>query len=187
MNLRRHMPAKFFFLNQLKGEIMNKKNYEKLQSYFSRHKKTGRLLQGVNLAATMPAFVMYPLLLVYLLRRKDPGFKTSLLIPASTFFLVSVFRNAVNRKRPYEAYQIPPLINKEKKGHSFPSRHVFSSFLIAVLWLPVVPAAGIFLLLISILVALVRVLGGVHYISDVLAGALVGCLSGLAANFIRKI
>lgn len=166
---------------------MNKKNYEKLHWYFSCHRGAGRMLQGVNLATTLPAFVMYPLLLIRLLRRKDPGFRDNLFIPASAFFLVSVFRKMVNRKRPYEAYGIPSLISKEKKGQSFPSRHVFCSFLIAVLWLPLVPAAGVFLLLDSILVALVRVVGGVHYISDVFVGALAGILSGLAAILNRKI
>ena len=164
---------------------MNKKNYMRLHEYFSRHKRAARLLKGLNVAATLPAFIMYPLLLIRLFRKKDSGLGVSLLIPASSFILVSVFRKAVNRKRPYESYGIPSLITKEKKGQSFPSRHVFSSFLIAVLWLPVVPAAGIFLLLVSIFVALVRVIGGVHYVSDVVVGAVVGVLSGLI-SFLAK-
>ena len=158
---------------------MNKDNYQRLHMYFSRHKRAARLLQGLNVAATLPAFLLYPMLLVRLFRKKDPGLGASLLIPASSFILVSAFRRIVNRKRPYETYGIPPLITKEKLGQSFPSRHVFSSFLIAVLWLPVVPAAGIFLLLVSIFVAFLRVIGGVHYVSDVVVGALVGILSGL--------
>ena len=164
---------------------MNKKNYMRLHEYFSCHKRAARLLQGLNVAATLPAFIMYPLLLIHLFRKKDSGLGASLFIPASSFILVSVFRKAVNRKRPYESYGIPSLITKEKKGQSFPSRHVFSSFLIAVLWLPVIPAAGIFLLLVSIFVALIRVIGGVHFVSDVVVGALVGVLSGLISFQIK--
>jgi membrane-associated phospholipid phosphatase len=56
---------------------------------------------------------------------------------------------------------------------------VFSSALIAVAWMPVsVPVAAV-LLVISAAAALIRVLGGVHYPSDVIAGFAAGVLAGI--------
>ena len=166
---------------------MNKKNYQKLYHFFSRHSTAGLWLKRLNILTTLPAFVLYPLLLVRLFMKKDRGFISYLTVPGIAFLSVSVFRRIINRKRPYETYGIPSLISKDKTGHSFPSRHVFSSFLIAVLWIPVHFGTGVSLMATSIVVALVRVLGGVHYISDVLVGAIAGILSGFISILIRKI
>ena len=99
-------------------------------------------------------------------------------IPALCFLAVTIFRKVVNKKRPYEKLPIQSLIKKEKKGQSFPSRHVFSIFLIATLWFYFWKPIGIFLLIAGIFLAIVRVIGGVHFISDVCAGAFLGIIAG---------
>ena len=73
---------------------------------------------------------------------------------------------------------------KETKGKSFPSRHVFSIAMIAMTFLRVsLPLAVLFFVLTALLAAL-RVLGGVHYVRDVAAGAAMGVLCGLLGFFI---
>ena len=84
--------------------------------------------------------------------------------------MLTVVRTRINRLRPYESWPIRPLIPRNKKGESMPSRHVFSSTVIAMVYLYVHPLLGILFLLVSLLSALVRVLGGVHYLTDVIAG-----------------
>ena len=53
-----------------------------------------------------------------------------LAIPGISFVAVSIFRKCYNAKRPYEIYDFKPLIPKDTIGKSFPSRHVFSIFVI---------------------------------------------------------
>ena len=64
-------------------------------------------------------------------------------------------------------------------GKSFPSRHVFSATVIAMLALTLNPWLGGAMLFLAGALALLRVLGGVHYPSDVLAGYVIGILVGL--------
>jgi membrane-associated phospholipid phosphatase len=76
-------------------------------------------------------------------------------------------------------YDTPPAIPKDKKGSSFPSRHVYSAFAIAfafawngsVLEIPAVVGLAAVLALLGVLLAVIRVLSGIHFLSDVLAGA----------------
>jgi membrane-associated phospholipid phosphatase len=95
------------------------------------------------------------------------------------FFILTVFRWLINRKRPYEVYDTPPAIHKDKKGSSFPSRHVYSAFAIAFAfgWIgsatqtPLVVGIAVLLTVLGVLIAVIRVLSGIHFLSDVLAGA----------------
>lgn len=103
-------------------------------------------------------------------------------VAAVPFIAVTLMRIFINTARPYEVFDIEELSvqrEKGKKGRSFPSRHVFSAFLIGVLWLPYSVAFGIAALLFGVILAVVRVLLGIHFIRDVLVGAVIGVISGL--------
>lgn len=52
-------------------------------------------------------------------------------VTAVSFIGVSYFRKKFDAPRPYTVYNYEPIIKKEKEGNSFPSRHVFSAFVIA--------------------------------------------------------
>ena len=99
-----------------------------------------------------------------------------MLVPAVSFVVVTLFRKIVNEPRPYEKYDLPPVIDKDAGGKSFPSRHVFSVFVIAVTVFVRNPAAGCILAMIGIMIAVIRVIGGVHTVWDVTAGAAVHIL-----------
>ena len=86
--------------------------------------------------------------------------------------ILTVVRTWINRKRPYETFELPSVIPKDTKGHSWPSRHVFSAAVIAFTFWFVCPAAGIVFLLMTVAIAWIRVVSGVHFISDVVAGFL---------------
>ena len=60
-----------------------------------------------------------------------------------------------------------------------PSRHVFSMTIIAVSWFVISPIIGSILLICSLIMGMIRVIGGVHYPSDVIVGFISACLWGL--------
>ncbi len=102
-----------------------------------------------------------------------------LVFMAVPFLLVSVARKLFNTKRPYEVYDFYLEKPRSKKGESFPSRHVFSAFLIATLFYTFSLPVAIVLAAFGALLALSRVLLGIHFPSDVIAGAVIGILSGI--------
>ena len=70
-------------------------------------------------------------------------------------------------------------IYRNTDPHSFPSGHAARAFLIAVLVLGLGPAwLAILLCIWAPLVSLARVLMGVHYVSDITAGMLLGIIVG---------
>ena len=128
---------------------------------------------------TRISYIIYPLFLLYLVVNKKPELGKAILVPAVSFIVLSVFRYLYNAPRPYEVFDTPSLIKKDTRGKSFPSRHVFSAFVIAVTVFYTCHPLGIFLGICSLLLAVSRVLGGVHFTKDVLAGAVSGILCGM--------
>ena len=95
------------------------------------------------------------------------------------FIIVSLLRRFINFPRPYEVYSFYGAAPKKKSGSSFPSRHAFSIFIIATVMLFIYPIPAAVMLLFGILLSVCRVLTGIHFIRDVVAGALLGVISGL--------
>lgn len=157
---------------------MTAKTYEAISAPFRGHPKRLAVLKLLSKGLPLPVYAAYPLLLCGLLAAHDPRFLRAFLVPAISFVLLTVFRDRLNAPRPYEALDISPLITKNTKGHSFPSRHVFSASVIACTFFYVLPPIGTVLLVISVLLAVIRVIGGIHFPRDVLAGMVCGLLSG---------
>ena len=160
---------------------MKKETYMKMTRPFRDNPRMAMGLHRINRMCMTIMYVCYPAFLFYLFIGKEEGLKKAFLIPAVSFVLLSLGRALLNRKRPYEAFGVAPLIPKNTKGKSFPSRHVFCAAIIAMTFVFVSPWMwlGIFLLIVTLVQAVVRVLSGVHYISDVVAGILVGVLASL--------
>lgn len=91
---------------------------------------------------------------------------------------VTLIRKTLNQARPYEAWDIQPFLKKETLGQSMPSRHVFSATMISMCFLTYNICLGAVLLILSAILAVCRVLGGVHYPKDVLVGMAFGILAG---------
>lgn len=157
---------------------MTQAQYERWSAPF-RSPRGELWLNRLNFLLTRLCYVAYPLCLFWLALHRDGRGWAALLLPAVSFCAVSVFRSLYNAKRPYELLDIHPLIHKDKKGKSFPSRHVFSVFIIAMTFLWLCPPAGALFLFIGLLLAACRVIGGVHFPRDVFAGALIGVCFGL--------
>ncbi len=90
-------------------------------------------------------------------------------------------KRTIGRKRPCAlephcwAKRLPP------DQFSFPSGHTITAFAVAVSIASFYPALLIGLLFCAVSIAASRVLLGMHFLSDVLAGAAIGSLLGYAA------
>lgn len=158
---------------------MTREQYERWSAPIARHPKGPLWLNRVNFLLTRLCYVCYPLALAVLAFARDGRFWRVLLVPGISFVLVSLLRKGVNRPRPYQALDIHPLIHKDTQGKSFPSRHVFSVFVIDMaFWYLCPPLGGVFLA-VGLILAACRVLGGVHYPSDVCFGALLAVAAGI--------
>ncbi len=94
-----------------------------------------------------------------------------------TALVVMVAKFTVRRRRPEGEWGG---IYRSTDPHSFPSGHAARAMLLAVIAYGLGPAwLGLLLALWAPLVALARVSMGVHYLSDVLAGMLIGIVMGV--------
>jgi membrane-associated phospholipid phosphatase len=105
----------------------------------------------------------------------------TILVPLDSFLVVTFARLIINRKRPYERYATPPAIQKSTSGKSFPSRHVFSASVIAAtfFYAGINPLIGAAIAAAAVMLGMIRILSGVHFVSDVVAGVLAGILAGV--------
>ncbi len=124
--------------------------------------------------------------------QKDKTLKRNALVTGSSFVLAVgsgyVIKEIVKRQRPYLSYSEIELYGPKESGFSFPSNHTSSSFSTATAlsilypkWYVIVPVytwAGS--------VAYSRMHIGVHYPSDVLAGAALGAGSAWACYYLNK-
>ena len=102
------------------------------------------------------------------------------LVPAITFALVTYLRNRWDTPRPYEDFpEIDPIIEKDERGRSMPSRHVSSAVIIAcaLAWQHMDWGALAFAA--CVVVAFTRIVGGVHYPRDVAVGAAISLVCGI--------
>ena len=140
-----------------------------------------RLLRTFNrfMTVVMPIVYLTLLVITYLQEGLGKQVWMYVFVPASGFVILSLFRKKINAPRPYEVWEIVPLLDRDSPGQSMPSRHVFSATIISMAYFHAWTLIGIILLICSGLLALVRVLGGVHYPKDVLVGYACGLVCGV--------
>lgn len=166
---------------------MTRQAYETGIAWIEHH-GLKKLVIGLNRCISVVTGFLYAVIcFMHLWKQEWSVLWIIVLIPAASFLLLTVIRKKINAKRPYEVYEFVPLLPKDTKGKSFPSRHVFSIFVIGttLLWWHPLVSAGI--LGMGVLLAVLRVLTGVHFPKDVLAGAICGILGGILANVISMI
>lgn len=94
-----------------------------------------------------------------------------------SFYIVSGLKVLIARPRPFLVLTNVMLLAQEK-SMSFPSHHAAVSFMAAAVLTAYFKRYAAFLYSLAALVAFSRVYIGVHYPSDVLAGAAIGTLIG---------
>ena len=140
-----------------------------------------RLLRTFNrfMTVVMPMIYLTLLATTYLQQGLGKQVLIYVFIPASGFVILSFLRKKINAPRPYEERDIKPLLDRDSPGQSMPSRHVFSATIISMACLHDSLSVGVILLVLSVILGLVRVSGGVHYPKDVVVGYICGLAWGV--------
>lgn len=140
-----------------------------------------RLLRAFNRLMTVVMPIVYLILLAttYLQQGLGKQVLIYVFVPASGFVILSLLRKKINAPRPYEEWDIKPLLDRDSPGQSMPSRHVFSATIISMACLHASLIVGFILLILSIFLGLVRVLGGVHFPKDVVVGYMCALVWGV--------
>lgn len=101
-----------------------------------------------------------------------------------SYLIVEIIKSFLPTQRPFNFNDLPPLTLTIPKDASFPSSHTAIAFAMAIsVWLHN-KKTGLFFIFFAVIVGLGRILGNVHYIFDIMAGAVVGTLS---AYLIRRL
>lgn len=143
-------------------------------------------LSSIKLIADSSLFVSYILIYVFIVSailipifiRRD--FMYSILTfggAAATWIAVYIIKNIFMISRPFVSLNITPLFMET--GFSFPSSHVAVIACLTIITWKLNRKIGILFLIFTILVALSRMIIGVHYPIDVIAGGCFGALIGL--------
>lgn len=159
--------------------------YEKINIFFEKH--PALLKAFYKLYKYLPLLIagVYAVLIVYTFFFKEMEcFIKVVGVPLVTFIAVSVLRKLIDSKRPYVKYNIKPLIIKDKQSESFPSRHTVSVTIIAMSCLYINMWLGIIMLIVSIVMAIMRVVAGVHFVKDVVGGLIFGVAFGVIGFWI---
>lgn len=100
---------------------------------------------------------------------------------AARFLLAEPLKWLIQKKRPYEVWRAVSLIG-DSPGSAFPSGHAaffFSlattAFLYDIRW-------GSIFLLGALIISISRMIAGVHWESDIIAGAIIGIVVSLAVH-----
>ena len=166
--MRKYMKNYQEWYNHIAGKIENKPIFLRLLRAFNRF-----------MTVVMPIVYLTLLVTTYF----QEGFGKQVLIyvfiSATGFVILSFLRKKINAPRPYEVWEIVPLLDRDSPGQSMPSRHVFSATIISMACIHASLSVGVILLVLSVFLGLVRVLGGVHYPKDVLVGYICGLVWGV--------
>ena len=154
--------------NHIAGKIKNNPLFLSLLRTFNRF-----------MTVVMPIVYLTLLATIYLQQGLGKQVGIYLFIPASGFVILSLLRKKINAPRPYEVWEIVPLLDRDSPGQSMPSRHVFSASIISMACLHASLTMGMICLTLSALLGLVRVLGGVHFPKDVLVGYICALVWGV--------
>jgi membrane-associated phospholipid phosphatase len=163
---------------------MKQETYIKISDFVRQYPQGESIVKYANIIITRIVYLTYFVMLVTLAVWKDTRIFRVILVPAISFLIVSVFRYTIDAPRPYVLYTFNPIVKKDKKGQSMPSRHVFSTFVIGMSAWYVCPVAGILIFIAGIFMCVGRVVAGVHFPKDVIAGALIGIISGLIGFYL---
>ncbi len=158
---------------------MNEQQLRRAYAFFREKPERIAALRGVNALCTWGTVAAFGGECAYLAYHRDGALLRLGITCGVPLALLTALRARLDCPRPYEVYGLEPLIPKESRGKSFPSRHVFSICVIGTSFLYLEPPLGALLLALGVLLGAARVLSGVHFPRDVLAGALIGVLSAV--------
>lgn len=163
---------------------MNREHYIKITNTIKKNRRLETVIKTANLSVTFIIYILYVAMLLILLLSKDYRLIRIVLTTGISFVLLSIVRKIIDAPRPYALYDFEPIVKKDKSGESMPSRHVFSCFVIAMAFMYIDVSLGVIVMIDGILMAILRVIIGVHFPKDVIVGALIGIVSGIIGFYL---
>lgn len=155
---------------------------ERFSRYFYSHRLSPRADGLLRLYTRLGDGYVWALIVLLILGIYGPKFLAlvlaqvlpSLVVSLGLYWLVKL---STRRKRPFDAIPgfkalVPPL-----DKFSFPSGHTMNNLAIATTVLLSVPAAGFVMMILPLSWGFLRVYFGVHWLSDVVGGFLLGIAS----------
>lgn len=136
-------------------------------------------------------WIIISLVLFCIKKTRKAGF-IALCACASTLVVNNlILKNIFDRARPFtenpELAEFITSINLElPDSNSFPSGHTFCAFACSIALCMSLKKKWWFIYILAVLIAFSRVFLCVHYVTDVLAGAILGTLVGLGVYFLLK-
>ncbi|GAA5317551.1 MAG: phosphatase PAP2 family protein [Candidatus Pelagadaptatus aseana] len=137
-----------------------------------------RLVKGVSRTGDGYLYVGIGLLLLWLEpQRGTPFFMATLCAYGIELTAYLVLKNGIKRERPQEQLADFSALIKPSDKFSFPSGHTAAAFVFAFMVFQFYPAYSVIAFVWAALIGLSRVLLGVHYPGDILAGMVLGVFS----------
>ena len=135
-----------------------------------------------------PYFIIVGLLLCILVSKDHKKMAirvgTALLAGIIAMFVVEIIKHFYFHPRPFDILGFNPLI--PESGNSFPSGHASFFSALAFSLFPFSKKMGSWFILGAILIALARIMTGIHWPLDILAGFIVGALVSICIYFGEK-
>lgn len=164
---------------------MTEKQYMAVTNFCRKTKFREKTIVFFSKFSPISVILIYSITMFYLAIIKSPKLFLFMIVPAIDLIFVSVLRKILNKPRPYDELNYEPLGKyKRGKGQSFPSRHTASAFIIGMAFLYINKTYGLLMLVLAVLIAISRIISGVHYPKDVLAGASISLILGYIGFFL---
>ncbi|WP_294375645.1 phosphatase PAP2 family protein [uncultured Clostridium sp.] len=149
---------------------------DKLMKFFTYLGNFGLLWIGISI--------------IFILRNESrkTGFMLISSLLVTTIMGEGLIKHIVKRKRPFVKLNMcDKLIIGTPSTYSFPSGHTASSFAASAVFFAINSEISILIVIIATLIALSRIYLKVHYVSDVIGGAIIGFLLGNITVYIFNI
>lgn len=166
---------------------MNEKIFNILFNFANKNEFTKKITRFLTKFTCDLFFIMYLIGGIYLLINfKKYGYTELfkyIFIPFIAFLTARIIRNTIKAKRPFEKMEIKSLIY-HKGGNSFPSNHSTSAMVLAMALGHIFPLFIFGFIILAIITGVLRIMAGVHYPIDILAGLMIGFGFGYLGFFI---
>ena len=117
--------------------------------------------------------IFYSLFLLKIVIESQTGFYLLFIKPFVVLLITVLLRILIDRPSPIQKYDLKPIDDKKRIGHSFPSIHTSLAISIALTVIARGPNMGLLLSALAITITCTRLLTGVHYLTDILASILI--------------
>lgn len=146
----------------------------------------------IFLAQYLPYLTVLVAVILFFKWQKSKAHKVQLLfifglgLAVSYFLIYQGFHEWWPRLRPFNVMQnVHQLISEY--GLSFPSQHAMMFFFLATIICWIRPKIGYWFIGAAVLISTARVIAGVHYPGDILAGAALGAVMGILTMFVARL